>query len=169
MNRVPPTRRLSVGTLFYKRVFPTVFLAAGIVAMGIGAWKAIAGAGNIFEVLPFVAAMAVGYAIIRLMSSGTADEVLDGGDYLFVRKDGIDEHVPLADIETVTESLWNRQPPKLELVLRAPGKLGRVISFVPANFSTAPFSRSALYFELSDRVARAQRQADEAPSTRHQA
>jgi hypothetical protein len=165
MNRLPPTRRLSIGTLFYKRVFPVFFVVGGIVAVGFGLWNATMRAGSFMEVIPFVGVTAVGFAIIRFVAADLADEVLDGGDYLLVRKDGIEERVPLTEIETVTESIWNKRPPRLELVRRSAGKLGRVIAFIPTNYSVAPFSKSALFYELTDRVVRVQ--SERSPSTGH--
>ena len=159
MNRQPPTRRLSIGTLFYKRVFPWVFMAASALALITAARTATRGGESAAEYLLWAALSVIAYFVVRLIGSELADEVLDGGDHLIVRKDGIVEHIPLAEIEAVKESIWRRQPPQIELVLKAPGKLGRVIAFVPTNYTLVPLMRSPLTYELRDRVARASRES----------
>jgi hypothetical protein len=63
-----PTRRLSIGTLFYKRVFPVLFVVGGIVAAGFGIWNATMRAGSFMKVIPFVGVTAVGFAIIRFVA-----------------------------------------------------------------------------------------------------
>ena len=166
MNRLPPTRRLSVGTTLYKRVVPWLFLAGGTLALATAGWDALTGGQSIHEHWPFAAVGAVGYLVMRLIGAELADEVLDGGDYLVVRKDGIVEQVPLAEIEEIKESIWQRQPPRVELVLRAPGTFGRVITFIPINYTLVPLMRSPLTYELRDRVARASRES-RAVKSRH--
>ena len=166
MNRVPPKRRLSIGTLFYRRVAPVFFLGASAIIVGL---TATIGTPSVMDVVPILVEMGVGYAIMQFIASDLADEVLDGGDHLVVRKDGVEELVSFIEIEEVKESIWHRGPPRVELVLRAPGRLGRVIVFTPLKYSLVPFERSAVYYELTDRVARAQREAHEVPSTPHQA
>ena len=158
MNRVPPARALSRGTLFYKKVFPLVWLgAAAFVAAGT-LWRMASGADAPFEWVPFLGVAVVGYVITRLVGSELADEVLDAGDHLRVRKGAIEIDVPLREIEGVKESLLQKQPPRIELLLKAPGPFGRVIAFIPSRDSLMPFTRSQLTYELRERVGRAQQE-----------
>ena len=67
MNRQPLTRRLSIGTLIYKRAFPYVFLAGGVAALTIGVWNAwLGGASALITVLPFIGVAVAGFFITRL-------------------------------------------------------------------------------------------------------
>ena len=106
--------------------------------------------------MAFVASFAVVvaglYAITRTIASGLVDAVFDGGDNLLVRIGDAEEMILMRDIESVKESLFSRQPPRIELVLKYPGRLGRIIAFVPSRYSLVPFSRSAVFHELEERV-----------------
>jgi len=155
MNRVPPTRRLSIGAAFYKRVLPVLIPLVGLAVVA-STWSSSGVLRGTIEVGPVVSILtAIAFAVNRLLNGGLADEVLDGGDYLRIRVGNEQEDVPLREIERVEESIWFKQPSRLELVLRSPGKYGRVISFIPAGFSMLPFSRSSTFHELEDRLLRA--------------
>ena len=156
MNRVPPARTLSRGTLFYKKVFPVVWSGVAVFVGAATVWRIATGADSPFEWLPFLGVAVAGYVITRLVASELADEVLDAGDHLRVRKGAIEIDVPLREIEAVKESLFQKQPPRIELVLKAPGPFGRVIAFIPGRDSLMPLTRSELTHELRERVDRAQ-------------
>jgi len=158
MNRVPPARTLSRGTLFYKKVLPIVWVG---VAVSLGAttlWRMLTGADSPFELMPMLGVVVIEYLITRFVGSDLADEVLDAGDHLRVRKGAIEIDVPLAEIEGVRESLFQKQPPRIELLLKAPGPFGRVIAFIPSRYSLMPLTRSELTYELRERVDRAHRE-----------
>jgi hypothetical protein len=155
MNRVPPTRRLSIDATFYKRVLPVLIPLVGL-AMVASTWSSSGVLRGTIELGPVVSILAaIAFGVNRLLNGELADEVLDGGDYLRVRIGKELEDVPIREIERIAESIWFKQPSRLELVLRAPGKFGRVISFIPAGFSMVPFTRSATFHELEDRLSRA--------------
>ena len=167
MNRHPANRRLSVEMRFYKTVFPWILLLAAVLAVVLMMWSAITGEPRAFEILPLAIVLGVLYLLTRVLGADLADEVLDGGDHLVVRQGEIVEQVPLGEIEAVKESIWQRHgPPRIELVLKTPGKLGRVIAFVPVNYTLMPLTRSPMTYELSDRVERAQREYTEIRSRR---
>ena len=148
MNRYPPTRRLSTGTLFFKKVFPKVMIAGAILIPIVSLIEP----GRVLESLPISGALVAMYLITRVIGDGLADEVLDGGDHLSVRKDGLAVDVPFNQIEAIKESIWVRNPPRVELVLKASGPLSRVVAFIPASYSLVPFERSAIFHELTQRL-----------------
>ena len=164
MNLEPPARRLSIGTLFYKRVVPLMWVAfAGAVA-AITVWRLAIGAQeqSPFELMPLLVVAGIAFAWTRLRGAGLADEVFDGGDHLVVRVGADEERVPLGTIEDVKESPLMKQPPQLELVLTRPGKFGRVISFIPTGYSLVPLTKSPLFYELKERTSAARRQGGSA-------
>lgn len=69
-----------------------------------------------------------------------------------------EEVILMREIESVHESIWSRQP-RIELLLKYPGRLGRVIVFIPARYTLIPFSRSALFYELEERIRNASAEA----------
>ena len=50
-----------------------------------------------------------------------------------------------------------KQPPQIELVMRHPGRFGRVIAFVPTGYSFVPLTKSPLFYELKQRISAARR------------
>jgi hypothetical protein len=154
MNQPPPTRRLSTGTLFFKKVFPPLMIAAAVAIPAVSLLRS----GGLLEVLPVSAAMIAASFITRVIGQSLADEVLDGGDHLIVRKDSGELVVPFDHIEAIRETSWLRNPPRLELILKAPGPLGRVIAFIPSSYSLVPFAKSAIFHELTQRLEMARRQ-----------
>ena len=60
--------------------------------------------------------------------------------------------MPLTDIEEIKESAMYKQPPRIEIVLRAPATFGRILTFIPTGYSLVPFSKSSLFYELTERV-----------------
>jgi len=156
MNRTPATRRLSSSlTSLYKKLFPRLLLLAGFGAVGITLWNTVSAddGETPFGFLVFlVAVTGIAYALSNTIASGLADAVFDGGDHLRVRIGDLEEVILIHEVESVKESLFLRQPPRIELVLKYSGTFGRVIAFVPARYSLIPFSRSALFYELEERV-----------------
>ena len=92
--------------------------------------------------------------IMRVMISGFADQVLDGGDFLRVRQGDVEEDIVFDEIEAVKEPMWTRRPPRIEILRTTSGKLSRAITFIPIEYSWIPFKKSALTLELEERVAR---------------
>jgi hypothetical protein len=98
-----------------------------------------------------------GYFLMKRYLWDRADEVLDGGDFLLVKKGRQEERVALADIASVSASAYVN-PPRITLKLRTPGRFGEQIAFTPAGpLLQSPFAKIAVAEELVVRVDRAHR------------
>ena len=159
MNRVPPTRRLSIGTLFYKKVLPVLWVVCAVAVLVITVRRLAAGADDQspFELVPLMVVACIAFLWTRLVGSGLADEVFDGGDHLVVRVGAAEERVALGEIDEIKESRFMKQPPQIELVLRHPGRFGRIIAFVPTGYTMLPLTKSPLFYELKQRISAARR------------
>jgi hypothetical protein len=91
------------------------------------------------------------------------DEVYDCGDYLLVKKRDEEDTILLSNILDVKFSA-NRDgtAPRITLLLEAPGKFGKEVSFAPPvqfRFITNPGSRNEIAADLLARVERARSRA----------
>ncbi|MGO1071509.1 hypothetical protein [Lysobacter sp. CA199] len=82
-----------------------------------------------------------------------ADEVLDAGDRLRVRRRGVEVTIALADIERVWKRWWSN-PDQIVLQLRSPGELGERIAFIPQT-DLLGFGGKAVLTDLRRRVSEA--------------
>lgn len=147
--------RISSGmTFFMKRVFPVLWFGFLVVFIGIGLAQPDADGRLIFIVQPLVMG-AFGYVVFRMLLSGLADDVRDGGDYLMVSKGGIEERVTLANVINVDASRFVN-PPRVTLRLRTPGKIGAEIAFIPkTSFQLNPLARHPIAESLIVRADKA--------------
>jgi hypothetical protein len=124
--------------------FIAIFL---ILALQLGAWEK----DRSFVVVPGIMAVA-GWFFMKTALSNLMDEVFDCGEYLLVRRRGMEERVALADIINV--DFTTHQPPaRITLTLARPGPFGSRIAFaVPARIYLHPVPRSEIADEL---IARA--------------
>lgn len=132
-----------------KRVFPPLFYAC----LGIAATLDVL-EGKAFDptyILGFAVAAAAIYVFQRLLVTDTADEVVDLGEYLMVRRGGTRDRIDLANILKVDASM-NLSPPLVTLHLVKPGKFGRLVSFIPAGGTVNPVGRHPLVAELMRRA-----------------
>jgi hypothetical protein len=159
MNRVAPTRRLSIGTLFYKKVLPVLWVAVAVAILAVTVRRLATGAPepSPFEFVPLLLLACIAFLWTRFVGSGLADEVCDGGDHLVVRVGAAEERVALGEIEAVRESRFMKQPPQIELLLKHPGRFGRIIAFVPTGYTFVPLAKSPLFYELKQRISAARR------------
>lgn len=81
---------------------------------------------------------------------GLADEVLDGGDHLVIRRGKREARVELANVSEV--SLDSGPPTKVTLQLKLPSEFGAKISFVPNPTSRNPLATSSIAEDLVQRV-----------------
>lgn len=149
----------ATGTAFYKYVFPAfwfgilgVFLVAALVS-GAAAKSLICLAAPLFLGI-------LGYLLMRELVFDLADEVVDAGDHLIVRRSGQEIQVPIGDIVKVSTAL-RQNPPRVTLHLKGPSELGTDIHFMAIKDSMwnvfAP--RCTIAEDLSQRVDAAHRQA----------
>ncbi|UOF16665.1 hypothetical protein IEQ11_08515 [Lysobacter capsici] len=101
----------------------------------------------VFFALAIIAAAAHGVKMGRL-----ADEVVDHGDYLRVRRGSIEESIPIADIEKISSSHAFR-PARVTLLLRRPGRLGDRVSFIARENWLGFYVESTAVVELRQRIA----------------
>jgi len=157
-----PTARISSGTFFIKRLFPAVWLG-GVGLGAIGAATAFFSGkdanGHPLPILALIVPLLMlifGFVLFRKFVWDLADEVEDRGDYLLVRKGGIEERVPLANIMNVNMSQFTK-PPRLTLRLRKAGVFGDEIAFIPRRpvLRFNPFARNEIAENLMLRVDRA--------------
>ncbi len=149
-------------TFFYKRIFPLIWF--GFLAIGVIVALSVDRAHERFDPLILlgpVVMMGVGYFIMRAFIFDLADEVVDAGDALVIRKSGNEVRIPLADIINVDCATFVN-PPRITLTLRTPCRFGRKIAFSPPSqrlLRFNPFAPNPIGEELIDRVDRARRGA----------
>lgn len=138
--------------LFFKKAFPVIWYGALVAmvaaAFATGAWKTQPQA-----VLAPVLMMLIGYLAMPRHIFSPVRQVLDGGSFLLVRRGLVKQRIALEDIEDVHITRSNH-PPRLTLKLRAPGKLGNEIVFIPKGLVLLPFFKYPLGAELAERVKR---------------
>ncbi len=148
--------KISENLFLLKKVFPlfwfgflSLFLAAALVG------KAYLQT-PVFVLAPLLMA-GFGYVVMRKIVWDLADEVYDAGDHLLVKKDDIEERIPLSNIVNVSVVML-MNPPRITLLLNAPSRFGREIAFSPKRGLTLnPFARNAVADDLILRVDRARR------------
>ena len=148
-------KKISSGQIFFlKRIFPVLFVAVAVLPLGF----IFLGGSPRIPVQAIVApllAVAILFVVMKKLVWDLADEVRDGGDYLVVRKGRIEERVPLSNVMNVSATTMVN-PPRIELTLAEPGRLGARIAFAPARNATLnPFARNAIAEDLIVRVDRA--------------
>jgi hypothetical protein len=147
-----PMRPLSsTFTGFYKRVLPAVLGFLVLVSTVVGVVTAIrVGDPKIFF-LPLLFAT-IWFLVWHYIIRPLADEVwLDESD-LVVRKGGLQESIPLRDVETV-EASYLTNPERITVKLREHGPFGNKIVFLPpTRYFRMPFTTHPLADELRDLV-----------------
>jgi hypothetical protein len=137
-------------TFGMKRAFPAAFYLMAL-TMFIGGLFA-----RPFEPMFVVVPLALsfgGAALMWLLVWDLADDVVDEGGYLRVRKGGIEEQVMLRDVMKVSCSR-NTNPVRLSLWLRRPNRLGDRIVFIPKGMVWLPFGEHPMAEELHARAER---------------
>jgi len=96
-----------------------------------------------------------------------ADEVVDCGDALLVRRGEIEEAVPLTNILRVSESPFSESV-RVVVQLIVPGQFGRVIAFMPQKQPARinPFAKNPVVQDLANRVLNARDSARRESSAR---
>jgi len=149
------TRISSRRTFFVKRVFPVLWFGLVGVIAGAMLLASAAGKGAGFMVVPPALMAVVGYVLFRKLLWDLADEVYDCGDALLVRNKGVEDLIPLANVMNVSATTLIN-PPRVELRLLTPSKLGSEVVFSPAvGLRLNPFARIPIVEDLIVRVDRA--------------
>lgn len=153
-------RRISARkTLFYKRVFPVIWIGMIVLAVGLAVATGQRGHGVPLPalILPMLA-LGIGWFVMRRLVSDLADEVWDEGDALRVRFAEDEERIALADIVNVGYTTMVN-PARVTLTLRNPGRFGKEVTFSPVQqgFLGPLLKRNPLVSELIERVDAARR------------
>ncbi|MFI4880411.1 MAG: hypothetical protein ACHQD6_08065 [Steroidobacterales bacterium] len=149
-------RRISAGkTVFYKRVFPVIFLGAIALSLALAIATARRDGGLPLPALivPMLA-LGIGWFVVRRLVSDLADEVWDEGDALRVRFGHDEERIALADIINIGYTTMVN-PERVTLTVRNPGRFGKDVTFCPVRAAAIlkPLSgRNPLVSELIERV-----------------
>ena len=104
--------------------------------------------GAVAAVMCFLA-----YIIVFKSEWKLADKVFDNGDELVFHKGGKEQRVNLRDILNIYYSKF-RSTERIILHVRSGGPIGSELAFRP-HFHLNPFTKSPLFFELKERIARA--------------
>ncbi|MDO5653273.1 MAG: hypothetical protein Q4G39_04140 [Brachymonas sp.] len=164
MKPYAPT--LSASPFFFKWVFPAFWLLPLVlfVVPGMLPTKEPSPLPIPMVLMPLLMG-AIGFFFFKHMFWVLADEVVDEGDCLRVRKGKQEERIPFRHMLNVaTSRLVN--PPQISIRLRAPCSLGDEIIFLPKrsgklSFAFAlftPFARNPIAEDLMLRVDAARRQ-----------
>ena len=152
---------ISRPTFFLKRVFPALWLGGVGVGAVVAATAFFSGkdaGGHPLPIMVLVVPLLMlvfGFTLFRKLIWDLADEVEDFGDYLRVRRGGIDERVNLTDVMNVSMNQFSN-PRRLSLRLRKPGAFGDEIVFIPQTqgLRLNPFARNPIAERLIQRVDR---------------
>lgn len=143
-------KRIARTPFFLKWVFPIIWF--GILALG--AFRILNRAQtDIALVLIPVGIAVVGFVVMRRFIWSLADEVLDSGEFLLVRKGDLEQKIYLSDIVNI-DYMRLTSPPRVTILCRTPGPLGTEVAFIaPITFN--PFKKPRLIQDLIERVDRA--------------
>jgi len=148
-------RRLSSTlTMFYKRVFPVIWLLV-MASAGFTIWKVSERTGN-FEwpsLMPVLFMLAIGSILYKTLISGLLDEVWLDGQYLLVKNRGQQARLRLADVVNVNFSTMTN-PRRITVMLRTDSPFGRHVTFMPVSsisFMSA-FKPDPIATDLIERV-----------------
>ena len=138
-------------TFVSKRVFPLVWfgilatIAFGMLADGLAMRNPSVLLGPAFMAV-------IGYLVIRTFALDLADTVYDFGDYLLIKRGGVEARVPLENIMNVSASIM-MNPSRVTLRLIKPSTLGTHVAFSPtASPSFNPFSKNSIAEDLMERA-----------------
>ncbi|WP_363797696.1 hypothetical protein ABU614_21105 [Lysobacter firmicutimachus] len=122
----------------------------------------IAALSDWFQAVPpqirvlFLGVCIVAAALTFVGTWNAADEVIDAGDRLRLRRRGTEATVPLADIEKISIRSWSN-PSRIELRLRKSGGLGDRVMFIPRGNLFGRLVGNRVYLDLCERVERTRR------------
>jgi hypothetical protein len=149
------TRISSPSTVSYKRFYSALYVGlplTGVLYLGLTLHSHHAPPNVImpFLGLPLLLSVFGYWAMTRVLK--VADEVLDAGNALLVRRGGQEERIAFSDIKTVSYEPGGKTPANITLSTRLPTVFGsdRITFFAPQG--TSPDSRQ-IFDDLTDRTA----------------
>lgn len=155
------TRISSQTTFFYKRIFPVLWFAFALTFLpyiGLVRYSRHA-PPDVFAIMPYTVLpllmAAYGYWWMKNHLFSVADEVLDAGSALVVRRGGQEEHIAFSDIKNVSYEPATKFPANVTLSMRRATLFGDNITFYAPTGGSAVSRR--LFDELTDRAAAAAR------------
>ncbi|MGH8079943.1 MAG: hypothetical protein ACREP7_05165 [Lysobacter sp.] len=94
----------------------------------------------------------VAYVIQTVVLWNLADEVVDHGDRLWIRRRGVEDTVRIVDIEEISMR-YSSHPTRATLLLRGAGRFGRRIVFLPRpNSPFGTWGESLVAVDLRKRI-----------------
>lgn len=149
--------RLSTDMQFFRQGMPVllvIFAGCALMAVGFGA-DGFHGFSFVFAIL-VLAALVAALVWVHRTAARLAEAVDLDGDSLIVRRRGVEQRIPLAQIIDVRRD-WLLQP-GIALVLREPGPLGDRIRFLPSNaYFALNWQRNTIARRLDALVEQARR------------
>ena len=149
-------RRLSsTFTVFYKRVFPLIWLIMPL-ASGFALWHAPMRSGQHVgwpSFLPPLLITLVGLVVYKKLIADLVDEVWLDGDQLLVKNRGQQARMALTDVININATSMTN-PRRVTVMLRTNSRFGRNVTFIPASparFMSA-FKPDPIAAELIERV-----------------
>ncbi len=154
-------RRISAGTtIFSKRVFPLLWVGV-LSAVAIGGEVEGKSSDNPWFFVGLIAMLAFGLLLWWLLASDLADDVIDMGEYLVVRRGTLEDKIYFKNIVNIDIST-NVNPQRMTIRLAQPSRFGRLVSFSPKSApSINPFAANPLVEELVTRAHQARAQGVE--------
>ena len=152
-------RRISAGTtLVSKRIFPLLWVVILCAVVIGGAVEGKFPNDPWFFVGPIVA-LTFGLLLWWLFASDLADEVIDMGEYLVVRRGKLEDKIYFKHIMNIDTST-NVSPPRMTIRLTQSSRFGNLVSFSPiAARSLNPFVVNPLVEELIARAHQARQKS----------
>jgi hypothetical protein len=148
-------------TFFYKRIFPVLWFGFAIAYfpyIGMVRYSHHA-PPDAFAIMPYIVLplvlVAFGCWSMKKKVLNVADEVLDAGDALVVRRDGQEQRIAFSDIKNVSYAPGGKWPGNVTLSVRQPTVFGDSITFYAPMDTTS--TGSPVVGDLTDRAAAASR------------
>lgn len=155
---MPATVISSRSTFLVKRFYPWFCVAVAVLVLAAAIVSGNAGKGYAPMSAPLIMSVAA-YLVLRMLVWNLADEVVDMGDHLIVRRGRREAQVAMDDIAEVVEWVYVN-PRRITLKLRKPCAFGNQIAFSPASAFT-PFEGSPIAADLLRRSKHAAANLDE--------
>jgi hypothetical protein len=152
-----PMRTVSASGIFlFKRIIPAIFFGfQGLCLISVVVTGAVVQTPQVL--VAFVLCGGFTYLLLKLTVFNLADEVLDAGDHLVMRRGGREILIPLSMIIGVSENMAHN-PPKVTLTLASPSEFGSTVAFMVQRESWNPFRMTCAIADELKRRCKAARE-----------